>query len=402
MNLSKSIRERLWASKEARLCSVADFEDLEGGESTHRILSRLEAEGEISRVGKGIYLYKPNKDAHIDLDAFAKYIAKQSGARILPSGEMALWLLKVTRKEPNVADYITTGSARVYDITSEKKIEFHRATGNVFTIENGELAMLCAAMRHIGEASVSGEVLNGLRRKVLKIIGRDGEKMTASMRSDVEKLPMWIRQKLGLSLLREVHTSEGIRYVNGRMSFTQTELMEMAHRKWKKDECVWTVAYMPYQSQASVAREMKRKNLDFFIPVQMSMEEGRGNKRKEVAKVVLRNVIFVRMNLGINELRRYVQSLPYTIWLVKETVPAKEMWAFQVACNPELVRAEFYAKREGFPLPSEGAMVRVTSGPLKGMTGRVQEVGKRKVLLKEFPLVNARIELEHWQYEVVS
>ena len=115
-----------------------------------------------------------------------KAIAVHDSAHVLPTGVAAENMLGLSEQVPMKMNYITDGSARVLHVGSQT-ITLKRVAPKIFSIKNQTLAILCLAMKSIGEKNLADEELG----KIYEIIAKEKEK--DGFAKDVQQMPLWIQ-----------------------------------------------------------------------------------------------------------------------------------------------------------------------------------------------------------------
>ena len=161
-----------------------------GDEYVGHIMSDLVKEGELYRIGRGVYL-KTKKTkfglVYPDLEYIAKAIAKRDNADILPTGAMALNILGLSTQVPMKPTFITSGSARVIEIGG-RTIVFKRAVPKNFAIKGKRRSLIVQAMKAIGEKGMNEEYVT----KFQSLIRENPELETID--NDYPYMPTWIRR----------------------------------------------------------------------------------------------------------------------------------------------------------------------------------------------------------------
>lgn len=167
---------------------ISDFAEL-GYEYVRKVLSALVSQGELKRLANGIYIKpKMTKFGPLQPSAYqiVKAIAAHDSAHVLPTGVAAENMLGLSEQVPMKMNYITDGSARVLHVGSQT-ITLKRVAPKIFSIKNQTLAILCLAMKSIGEKKLTDEELG----KIYEIIAKEKEK--DGFAKDVQQMPLWIQ-----------------------------------------------------------------------------------------------------------------------------------------------------------------------------------------------------------------
>ena len=75
-------------------------------------------------------------------------------------------------------------------------------------------------------------------------------------------------------------------------------------------------------------------------------------------------------------------------------IPAKQMYEFQMMCNPEIEMRKYLSETEA--KLKKGSPVLVKYGPLKGLTGKLVRSSKKYYLLKEVPGMAVMLKVSRW------
>lgn len=149
---------------------VSDFTDIMDYETAKKSIARLEKNGILRRVIRGVYdkpKYSKLLDEYVapDINEIALALARNYNWTIAPSGNTALNLLGLSTQVPANWKYISTGPYRSYDIGKAKLIFSHRANK---TIEgtSWKTAMVIEALKTIGKDEVDDKIINQLRRRL--------------------------------------------------------------------------------------------------------------------------------------------------------------------------------------------------------------------------------------------
>lgn len=187
-DISSSIKRTIQEADAPAIFFISDFAEY-GYEYVRKVLSALVTQGELMRLANGIYIKsKMTKFGPLQPSAYeiVKAIAAHDSARVLPTGAVAENILGLSEQVPMKMNYITDGSARVLHIGNQT-ITLKRVTPKVFSIENQTLAILCLAMKSIGEKNLRDEELG----RIYEIIAT--EKKKDGFAKDVQQMPLWIQ-----------------------------------------------------------------------------------------------------------------------------------------------------------------------------------------------------------------
>jgi transcription antitermination factor NusG len=167
------------------------------------------------------------------------------------------------------------------------------------------------------------------------------------------------------------------------------------------DGCPWFAVRLFSTKLMDVSNALQKRGLQTFIPMQYVDYEDREGKHRTKLSPVVRNLLFVRKSLEQQELRSMVKDFPFKISVLHKIdtsefyeIPSKQMYEFQVMCNPDLLIGKYMSEEEA--KLKKGSPVLVTHGPLKGLTGKLVRQSHKYYLLKEVPGMAVMIKVTRW------
>lgn len=166
----QEIRERILAAEEGSIFSTSDFADIADTNTVRSALYRLVQDKILRRVIKGIYekpKYSKLLDEYVapDPDAVAKALARSYHWTIAPCGNTALNMLGLSTQVTAVWSYISDGPYKTYEWNSTK-IEFKHRTNKEITGLSYMTALVIQALKTLGKANVTQEVVETLSSKL--------------------------------------------------------------------------------------------------------------------------------------------------------------------------------------------------------------------------------------------
>lgn len=196
MSGHQTIKSIISRFSEGTIFFPEDFSMIESKELVRASLMRLSEEGNIIRLGFGIY-YKPIIDEkwgtgilYPSLDQIAKAIAKKDKCRIIPTGSAALNMLGLSTQLQTNAVYYTDGSIRKIKIGDNKGIVFRRTTQmKNFAFKNELMQLIVAALKEIGNNNVTDDEKSILTERLEQISDID-------FNTDIILAPAWIQKLL--------------------------------------------------------------------------------------------------------------------------------------------------------------------------------------------------------------
>lgn len=168
--MEKSIHNRIKAVIDSKspgtLLFPDEFLELGTAESVHTTLSRLTKEGQIARLGKGVY-WKPKTDPVVgsvmpSLTDIAQAIAGKEQVIIRPTGAYALNILGLSTQVPTKVVYLTNGSPRSIKI-GRATIRFKATTPKKLAVKNEKLFLVIQALEELGPERVTDKVLGQIK-----------------------------------------------------------------------------------------------------------------------------------------------------------------------------------------------------------------------------------------------
>ena len=167
-NYLNEIKGRISASENGAVFVAADFADITDKKTASVGLTRLEADGLIKRVIRGVY-YKPEysdflKEYIVPVpDNVAHAIARNFGWTIAPCGDTALNLLVLSTQVPAVWLYVSDGPYKEYSYDNTV-IRFKRTTNKNISKFSYKTALTVQALKALGKDKVDEPVIEKLRK----------------------------------------------------------------------------------------------------------------------------------------------------------------------------------------------------------------------------------------------
>ncbi|MFA6318236.1 MAG: DUF6088 family protein [Elusimicrobiota bacterium] len=167
-----------------------DFRSMARPDAVRQALSRLARTGTIRRIGTGLYHYpvineKLGGEIPPSMDTVARAIARRTGSRIVATGAQAANLLRLSTQVPAKPVYLTNGSSRRVAV-GNYSISFRHVGPRRISTKNDISALLFEALRHLGRANVTDEVVTRLRRTL-------PAEAKAELRRDLPYASIWMR-----------------------------------------------------------------------------------------------------------------------------------------------------------------------------------------------------------------
>lgn len=188
-NYLGAIKNRILDEKIGAVFVAADFADITDKTTTNVVLARLESEGIIRRVLRGVY-DKPEYNEFLKEyiapipDNVAHALARNYGWTIVPCGDTALNLLGLSTQVPATWVYVSDGTYKEYTYDNTT-IQFKRTTNKEVSKLSYKTALTIQALKALGKDKIDDALLDSLR-KLLTV----DEKQT--MMSEAKTATSWI------------------------------------------------------------------------------------------------------------------------------------------------------------------------------------------------------------------
>lgn len=192
MSVSSSaniIKTRIMNSPEGSVFTTVDFADVIENSRVGVILSRLEEDGVIRRVMRGIY----DKPVYNDFlkeylapspSLVAEALARNFGWTIVPCGDTALNILGLSTQVPAAWSYVSDGTYKEYTYDNTT-IKFKRTTNKEISKLSYKTALIVQALKALGKDNIDDTIINKLKNDLT-----DEEKTTALL--EAKAATSWI------------------------------------------------------------------------------------------------------------------------------------------------------------------------------------------------------------------
>ena len=184
-----NLRERILRQKDGKVIFIDFFDDYQDGH-VRNILMELTREGVLVRLSKGVY-YKPVRTRlgilYPEVEDVIAAIAKRDHAKILPTGNTAMYQLGLTTQIPMNYEFLTNGAARKLTIDN-RTITLKHGVANNFAFKGKLMPVVHQAMRAIGAANIDETMLGQIR----SLLQANPEPKT--IKHDMQLIPAWERK----------------------------------------------------------------------------------------------------------------------------------------------------------------------------------------------------------------
>lgn len=184
-----TIKKRILEAEEGSVFVAADFADVAENIKIVISLCRLEEEGIIRRLIRGVYerpAYNEFLGEHVapSPDKVAHALARNFGWTIVPCGDTALNLLGLSTQVPAVWLYVSDGTYKEYSYENIT-IKFKRTTNKEISKLSPKTALVIQALKALGKENVTSEVIEKIREVTT-------EEEKAAMLAEAKYATSWI------------------------------------------------------------------------------------------------------------------------------------------------------------------------------------------------------------------
>ena len=192
VNYFEQILSRIESMAKGEVFIISDFSDLADEATVRKALSRLEEDGKIRRIMRGVYENPKFNDFLGEYvkphpDKIAKALARNYGWTIVPCGDTALNMLGLSTQVPAVWLYVSDGNYREYTC-GNFVIQFKRTTNKEISKISFKTALVIQAIKALGKDKITGDVIEKIR----------------SLTTDKEKEQMFVEAKYATAWIYDV------------------------------------------------------------------------------------------------------------------------------------------------------------------------------------------------------
>lgn len=169
---TEKIKKRIQSAKAGSVFILSDFSDIAEADTVRQVIARLENDGTLIRIMRGVY-YKPEYNELLGEniapypDDIAHAIARNFGWTIVPCGDTALNLLGLSTQVPSMWVYVSDGEYKEYSY-GNTTIKFKRTTNKEISKLSHKTALTIQALKALGKEYVTDSVINKLKRVLTK------------------------------------------------------------------------------------------------------------------------------------------------------------------------------------------------------------------------------------------
>ena len=192
VNYFEQILSRIESMTKGEVFIISDFSDLADEATVRKALSRLEEDGKIRRIMRGVYENPKFNDFLGEYvkphpDKIAKALARNYGWTIVPCGDTALNMLGLSTQVPAVWLYVSDGNYREYTC-GNFVIQFKRTTNKEISKISFKTALVIQAIKALGKDKITGDIIEKIR----------------SLTTDEEKEQMFVEAKYATAWIYDV------------------------------------------------------------------------------------------------------------------------------------------------------------------------------------------------------
>ena len=189
----EQVRNRINAAPTGTAFVPSDFFDIADASIINKALSRLAENGSIRRIIRGVYDRPYYSDllmeyAAPDMEQVAIAVARNFGWHIVPCGDSALNLLKLSTQVPVVWQYVSDGPYREYTV-GKRLLEFRHASNKDLAAKSSKTALVIQALKALGK-----EYIDDIIKQKLADVLSSEELETAV--AETQRGTVWIHEVL--------------------------------------------------------------------------------------------------------------------------------------------------------------------------------------------------------------
>lgn len=156
------IENRIFDAPFGQVFITSDFLDIADTATVRKALSRLAESGKIRRIIRGVYDCPRFSQLLLEYEApnieeVAKAIARNFGWSIIPCGDTALNLLKLSTQVPAVWQYVSDGPYREYTI-GNLQLKFKHTSNKDLAGQSYKTALITQALKALGKDTIDDTV----------------------------------------------------------------------------------------------------------------------------------------------------------------------------------------------------------------------------------------------------
>lgn len=166
-NILGTTKERIKKMNKGSVIVATDFADIADAAKMGVTLSRLEDEGIIRRIFRGVYEYPEYNDflkeyVEPSPDKVAHALSRKFGWTIVPCGDTALNILKLSMQVPAIWLYGSDGNYKEYTY-GNTTIKFKRTTNKEISKISYKTALVIQALKALGKDNITPDIITKIQ-----------------------------------------------------------------------------------------------------------------------------------------------------------------------------------------------------------------------------------------------
>ena len=167
MTIAKAIRTDLQKLPKGKLFTRSRFLKYGSRGTVDRTLSRLVAEGEITRIARGVFI-RPKQNRFIGdvmpgVFEVVKFITRNNHETIQVHGAEGAWRFKLSTQVPLVPVFYTSGSSRTIAIGNMSVKMIHTSNWRRLQFAGEMTGLALSALWYLGKKNVNAEVISKIK-----------------------------------------------------------------------------------------------------------------------------------------------------------------------------------------------------------------------------------------------
>ncbi len=165
---TEAIKNRIERAKFGSVFILSDFSDIADTDAVRKAITRIENEGTLTRIIRGVY-YKPEFSELLSEavapspDKVAHALARNFGWTIVPCGDTALNLLGLSTQVSSQWVYVSDGAYKEYSFDNTT-IKFKRTTNKEISKVSYKTALTIQALKALGKENITDDVIFELKK----------------------------------------------------------------------------------------------------------------------------------------------------------------------------------------------------------------------------------------------
>jgi len=170
---------------------------------------------------------------------------------------------------------------------------------------------------------------------------------------------------------------------------------------------VWYAVRTYHHQECEISNFLKQKSIPHFIPMMYVEKENGGEKPIRELIPVVHNLLFIQKIYSEKEMLHVLKDCNYSMFIMKKEksnnlyeIPAEQMIEFRMLCDPDFQDTQYLKQVDVEAKP--GKFIRVISGPLKGVKGKLVRQGNKYFIVKSLVGIGVMLHISRWNCEVLD